>query len=231
MNLGNMQLSGSLAVTGEVNNPGITGSINTVTGDVFYLDRKFAIQKGNITFQNPDELNPSIYIEAKTEVTTFTPRTTQSITYSINLIVTGNLEHPEVTFTSVPSLSEPNIISVLTLGTTIGSVGSDIASRIGSIVGNEIIGFGTRRLERLLDLESITVSGDIFNSQGDKDGSQLLVTKRLSDRLTLSYETAIGTLNKQSISILYRLFPFLYLIGQTDNAGNANLNLKFRLNR
>jgi autotransporter translocation and assembly factor TamB len=231
MNLGNMQLSGALAVSGTIGSPSLVGSIDAVTGEIFYLDRKFEIQKGNVNFENPIELNPSIYLEAKTDVTTFSRGATQSIVYNINLVITGNMEHPVVTFTSSPPLNEPNILSVLTLGTTIGSVGSDIASRIGSLAGNEILGFGTRRLERLLNLESLTVSGNIFNSQDKNNEPQLTVTKRLSDRLTLSYETVLGNLNEQTISILYRLFPFLFLAGQTDNSGNSNINLKFRIYR
>jgi hypothetical protein len=112
-----------------------------------------------------------------------------------------------------------------------GSVGSDIASRIGSMVGNKFLGFGTRSLERLLGLESISVSGNIFDAKDTLNGPQLSVTKRLSDRLILSYESTFGTSNRQKISILYRLFPFLFLTGQTETSGDSKIILKFRINR
>ncbi len=231
MNLGDMQLDGNLAVSGTAAQPALVGKIEVVQGDILYLDRKFTIDRGSVTFLNPLELNPVLYLEAGTEVNTFAQGNNQNITYIIKLKVTGNLQHPLVTLSSDPPLNEPNIISVLTLGTTLGSVGSDITSRIGSLVGNEILGFGTQRLEQLLGLESITVTGNIFNRQNEESGPLLTLTKRLSDRLTVSYETGIGTLNQQRVSILYRLFPFLFFSGQTDNTGNANVNLRFRINR
>ena len=231
MNLGNMQLEGALAVSGIVTKPAITGEINAVQGSVFYLDRKFEIDKGNINFVSPTELNPSIYLDAKTEVNTFAQGSSQNLKYTITLIVSGNLEHPVVVLTSDPVLDEPNIISVLTLGTPLGSVGSDIVSRIGSMVGNKFLGFGTRTLERLLGLENITVSGNIFDSKDSLNSPQLSLTKRLSDRLTLSYESTFDTSKQQKISILYRLFPFLFLTGETDNSGNSKISLKFRVYR
>jgi hypothetical protein len=231
MNLGNMQLEGGVAATGTVAKPAFTGEINAVQGDVFYLDRKFEINKGNINFVSPTELNPSIYLDAKTEVNTFTQGTSQNVTYTIKLIVSGNLEHPVVALTSDPALDEPNIVSVLTLGTTMGSVGGDIASRIGSMVGNKFLGFGTKSLEKLLGLESISVSGNIFDSKDSLNGPQLSVTKRLSDRLTLSYESMFGASNQQKFSVLYRIFPFLFLTGQTETSGDSRIILKFRTNR
>lgn len=231
MNLGDMQLDGNVAISGTAAQPALVGKIDVVQGDILYLDRRFTINKGSVTFVNPLEFNPVLYLEASAEVNTFAQGTTQNITYVINLKVTGDLERPVVTLSSDPPLNEPNIISVLTLGTTLGSVGSDITSRIGSLVGNEILGFGTQRLEQLLGLESITVTGNIFNGQKDENGPLLSLTKRLSDRLTISYETGIGTVNQQKITLLYRLFPFLFFSGQTDNTGNSNVNLRFRLNR
>ncbi|NLD99759.1 MAG: hypothetical protein GX640_07780, partial [Fibrobacter sp.] len=86
------------------------------------------------------------------------------------------------------------------------------------------------KLERILNLQSITVSGNVFNSS-TASGPQITLTKRFTNRLTVSYTSMIENVYRQKIAAILRLFPFLFVIGETDEFGNANINLNFRTNR
>ncbi|MBD3345145.1 MAG: hypothetical protein GF401_08805 [Chitinivibrionales bacterium] len=230
MNLAETQLTGSVTITGTAAQPGITGFVEVVEGDIFYLDRRFDITEGFVRFYDPRELNPSLSITATTDVVTVSPspgtEVPESETYTITLIVTGTLENPEVILNSEPPLSQPDIVSVLTLGTTLGGVSGELADRIQSLAANQLIGFGTRRLEQLLGLQDITITGDVF---GTGTEAQVSLTKRISERLTLTYGTALSALGNQIVTAVYRLTGWLFLVGRAGQEGNTSIDLKVRL--
>jgi hypothetical protein len=228
MNLGNLQLDGNIAVSGTAASPQYLGEIKVVQGYLNYLDRQFEISKGLLIFDNPFVLNPIFEISASSDVFAYAPGSIQPITYMINLSLTGNLEHPVILLSSVPQLSEPDILSVLTLGTTLNAVGSDVASRIGSLVGQELLGLGARRLGKILGLESLSISGGLI---GSGSGPSVTLTKSISQRIIVTYQTGITNLNQQRFSAILRLFPFLYLVGGTDQSGNADIKLNYRIYR
>jgi len=228
MNLGNLQLEGYVAISGPLISPGFIGDLQIIDGYIYYLDREFFITEGNISNFDP-EFNPSFDITGTTDVIAYTAAASQTQSYSITLLISGDLEKPQVDLTAEPPLSKPDIISVLTLGSTLGSVGSDLANRIGNLVGQEIIGLGTSKLERILDLQSINISGDIFNTATGK-GPEVTLTRRFSRRLIITYTTGFADLFSPKISAIFRLFPFLFLTGETNEQG-ADIGLRFRTNR
>lgn len=229
MNLGNMQLDGNLIVGGTAASPRYVGEIRVIQGYVFYLDRQFDVSRGIISFVNPLEFNPVLDIAASSDVDAFAAGSGQTITYIINISVTGDVLHPVFVLSSTPPLSETDILGVLTLGAPLESAGGDVATRIGSLVGREILGFGATRIGKLLGLESVTLTGNVFSSGGA--GPAVTLTKSISQRLTLTYQTGITNLERQRVSAILRLYPYLYLVGQTDQEGNANILLKYRISR
>jgi hypothetical protein len=54
-----------------------------------------------------------------------------------------------------------------------------------------------------------------------------VASRRLSERVELTYTTTVGRLNDQGVRLGYRLTPRLSLQGQTDRYGRALLDLKY----
>jgi len=229
MNLGTLLADGRLSLMGNAAEPGFVGEIKVIDGYVYYLDRKFKIDEGILFNANPALINPNLNITAHADVSTYSPLA-RGEQFTITLNITGNMENPVVRFTAEPDLSELDILSVLTLGQRMGSVGSDINDRLANIAAQQAIGLGTRRLERVLDLDRVSVSGDVLGST-DNRGAALSVTKRLTTRLLLTYETFMGKLSDRKVIAHYRLTPHLYLEGQTTSDGENAMDFIFRYSR
>jgi autotransporter translocation and assembly factor TamB len=171
-------------------------------------------------------VNPNLNITAKSEVVTFSPNS-RAETFTITLTLIGTLENPVVRLTADPALGELDIISVLTFGERMGGMGSDVSDRLMNIAAQQALGLGTRRLERMLNLDKVSVSGDILGSGTSTIG----VTKRFTSRLNLTYETNMGNFSDQKVTAQYRLMPNLFLEGQSANNGENALDLIFRYSR
>ena len=101
------QLAGQLQITGPPTSPSISGRVATLRGSkLLFSDKSFEVISGQVTFANPDEINPDLYFSARSRVTD----------YDVNLLVQGNAKAPLVRLNSVPPLPEPDIVSLLALG-------------------------------------------------------------------------------------------------------------------
>jgi len=237
LNLAKMRMDTRLALGGSAASPTITGEVKVVEGYLLYLDRKFQVTRGVFRQYDPFRLNPEMDFEAQTEVTPYSAVETPT-TYRVTLSLSGDMDHPELTLESEPPLSRADVVSLLTLGRIRGGEGpltsegepgwgSILVQRAQSIAGQQVTGLVERRMERLLKLESVTIEGDLLRIN-QSWGPRVTLTKRLAERLNLSYQTVVGHTNERQIKISYRITPLLYLDGETDERGRAGLDLRAR---
>jgi translocation and assembly module TamB len=86
--------------------PIITGVIRTVQGTLAVAGKTFTVQQGQVLFTGGREINPSFDIVAKYQVEN----------YQVLATVTGTAQKPELSLSSIPSLSQSDILSVLVFG-------------------------------------------------------------------------------------------------------------------
>ncbi|MDR2577557.1 MAG: translocation/assembly module TamB domain-containing protein [Chitinispirillales bacterium] len=232
INLGAITMDGRPTITGTAAEPSFVGEVRITDGFVYYLDRKFLITEGTLFNSDPNEFNPNLRIVAKSEVTTFSPNA-RSENFVVTLNITETLESPMIRFSAEPALSELDIISVLTFGERMGGMGSDINNRLMNIAAQQAIGFGTRRLERLLHLDRISVSGDLLGgSQGA--GATIGVSKGFASRLFITYETNTVKLDERKVTAQFRpllRLPNFFIEGQATGEGENALDLIYRFSR
>ena len=103
MNLGYMKLDGDCILSGTIAQPSFTGEVLLTEGYVYYLDRRFTIQRATLNNYNPRELDPVIDLEAQTDVAAVSGD--QMETYTIILTLKGNVNNPQITFRSPVKLA------------------------------------------------------------------------------------------------------------------------------
>jgi hypothetical protein len=230
INLGYLEFVGGLSITGNALNPTFVGDLSIVDGYILYLDRQFNIADGHLSNYDPYAFNPNINVSAKNVVEYF-EADPNPITDTMTLNILGDLKKLKFSLSSSPnSLTEADIISILTFGQRLGNVGGDIKQRIKVFAGQSLLGLGTRKLEQFLDIDKIDVSGDIFNYTPEKS-AKLTVSKRISPKLMLSYETAIANLSNRKISASYSLTKYFYLRGETKNKGESGIDFIFKYSK
>jgi translocation and assembly module TamB len=103
------QATGQLGIKGSPAQPILNGRLVGLKGSkLFFKDKPFDIQSATIVFQNPNEINPDLFISAQTRVDE----------YDISLLIQGNAKDPIFRLSSQPPLPDSDIISLLALGVT-----------------------------------------------------------------------------------------------------------------
>ena len=237
-NLARLRLHTELGITGSPAQPNVTGRVSVEEGYILYLDRKFKIKNGVVDFVDPDRLNPIIDFSAEAIVKTY--RATEMTPYTVTISIAGPLDEVVVELKSEPLLDKSNILSLLTLGVTRdelvgkdtegkeGSLSNALLERAQSFSSQKISGYTSGRLGDLLGLDQMSIEGNLFRF--DKSwGPQLLASKRISGRMTMTYTTTVGHFNERSIRLDYELSKHFSLEGETDQRGRSGMNLKYKL--
>jgi len=188
----NVQLEGRLTISkrGEVYQ--VTGELQADRGTYTLrlpgLVRTFTVERGNVRYFN--DLNAEVDILARHEVRT--PEEANDVV--IHAHISGRLFEPQLQLSAPgrPGLSEPEIISLLALGTTdvgggLGGLGSDraalaqaVAAYLSSVLASE---FQNRAAgdDIMVEIRPPFASGGFLS--GGTSAAQLSVGKALSERL------------------------------------------------
>jgi translocation and assembly module TamB len=225
-NIAKIPLDLDLFLKGTVDDPLLIGRINLPEGHVHFRGNDFVIVSSSMDFLNPDKIDPTFDIKAKTEVKNFS----SNISYAIDLNLTGTLLRFTLTLTSFPSLPEADILSLLTLGKTT----AEIAQTQKGGGGNEATSFV---VSELLDLEPVQKLTGIdriqvepyTNGTKSSSGNRLTAEKSLMDgRLLMIYSKTLDPSEEDVIRMIYEVSKNVSLVGKRDEKGQIGGDLRFR---
>jgi autotransporter translocation and assembly factor TamB len=136
-------------------------------------------------------------------------------------------------FTSNPSLSDTDILSLLLTGKT----AEEVAEAQGGIGTTELVSIATGGVQEEVEHQFEEITGfdriqvDPYYS-GSKAAGGVLITvseKLLDDDLTVTYSvTPMDVSEQQTVLIEYLLHRNIYLVGRRDELGNVSGNIRFR---
>ncbi|HEX38309.1 MAG TPA: hypothetical protein ENG70_05605 [Candidatus Cloacimonetes bacterium] len=236
-NIAHINMKLALNIIGTLANPNLGGRIDLTDGYIIYLDRKFELTRGVLDFIDPNQINPTLDVQAIAKVKNYNQP--ENPTYLITITVTGPADKAKINLQSVPALDQANILSILTFGTTREQIFSQcpdnyqtslkdiLLERAKLYSSQKIASYVAGRLTHLLGLDDVSIEGNIFDL--DDGGPQLTASKKLSDRIKVTYSTKVGYLNEQSIKLDYKLTDHFYLQGQADQEGTAGIDAIYRI--
>lgn len=106
-NVANLQGDVSLTVRGTVAQPVIFGEVEIAEGGTLvFSGNEYEVQRGILTFSNPNRIDPLIDLVATTEIQRF----------NITLNIGGTLDQPDVDFASDSNLADLEILGLIATG-------------------------------------------------------------------------------------------------------------------
>jgi len=229
------------ALTGTWGSPTLLGTFTAIEGKVLYLDRRFTVESGSANFNDATTINPVLSLQAAATVRSYGVDG-NPVPYTISLSISGPLDQMVLSLTSDPTLSQPDIISLLTLGATqqeivsrnpqsSTSAGDVLLSRAGSLTEQTLADYSTRKVGQWIGLEDLSMQGDPLGLGGSTSGSsspQISATTRITDKISVTYQTNTGSNPQRSVRIGYYLSNRFSIATQSDQTGQSSLDLKYR---
>ena len=234
-NLANLKLRFDMSAIGSLQDPTLLGRIQVTEGYILYLDRRFAVTEGTLDFATADRINPTVQLKAMTEMKGYQTRSKKN--YKIYLELNGPLDAATFNLRSTPELDTPNILALLTMGATRedlvssnpnmdgAAVTKAVQARLEDYSSQRISAYTSERLGSLMHLDDMSIEGNLFDF-GENWGPQLLASKKLTEKTTLTYKTTVGHSTDQSVQLNYKINDVISVEGQTDQQGRSGLDLK-----
>jgi hypothetical protein len=213
--------------------PVISGGVHADGGTFKYLESEFDVRTLDVSFIDPRRRDPYLSLLGVAEVES---RTGEQ--YEVTAAFDGFLLDAVPQLTSEPPLGEPDIVSLLTFGTTFGtfvsggasdgSSGDTFANLAGSAFLASAFGIAESALERLLRLDRVAFEEDALTS-GNASEAGVTLGKDFGGRLRVNYTTAVGRFSNQRVEVSLELIERLWLETRTDPEGNHAIGLKLRI--
>lgn len=189
-----MWFSGGVHFGGTTKHPKTSGTVKVQRGSITYNNTIFRVSEGEAYFNQVDSFLPSIHFVSSARVNRV----------KISLTVDGPLEHMDFKLSSSPSMSQTEIIRLLTFhNSSMDTLDSELNAQ-------DLVSFGLRMsvlselensMRDLLNLDQFTISGEAGHLSTDNKGgsrqSQDVVYsvemgKYIGDKVMVNYKQAFN---------------------------------------
>jgi outer membrane protein assembly complex protein YaeT len=222
-NYAEAEITADLRLLGNPYQPGLSGRLEIIEGGTIMLqERRYAVERGLITFTNDRRIEPSLDILA----------TTSAEGYDIRLQVSGEPGDTETALTSDPPLPEPDIIALLLTGKTreeltgqelevaqnqvlsylAGSVGSRLGSGIASATG----------------LSTVRIEPNLIAAEGDPS-ARLTVGQDVTRNLELIYSMNLVNSSDQIYVVEYDVTRRFTARGTRQSDGSVRMDMRHEM--
>jgi len=197
----NAEMRGNFSVGGNLEDFVLDGGISCVQGNLFFQQRKFRIDTGEIRFGGVENsLDPYIFVKSEGQI--------QST--RIFLTLQGNVSSFTPKIYSSPPMSEGDLLAMLTLGRDLNSAMHSDAkdlfeneileglknSYISALIGNT--------LSAALNLDELFLSS-LFDRSSGKTRAFIRVGKYIGRNIFMAYEGTMQSGEEESFIFEYRL--------------------------
>ncbi len=112
LSAGTSQLSfegqANLQIIGTASDPVVIGRTELTSGDIFFMKRQYHLERGIITFANPNQTEPVVNMQITTTINQ----------YNLSLTIRGPIEKLQTSYVSDPPLPPVDIINLIARGQT-----------------------------------------------------------------------------------------------------------------
>ncbi len=221
-NIAKMILSMNLNIRGTATGVAPAGRIKAVEGNVYFQNQDFTITQGSLDFLGDVGSYPKLRLDSRAEVKGNTRN------YKLFLSMNGPLDRIELTMTSIPTLSEEDILFVLFTGMTreeYFAKPSDMKNSASGLAASGLSSFFGKDVMTWTGLDTFKMGG----YEGEGFGVKATIGKRFGERMELRGTVSMGEQwNRGEAQMQYQVAEGVYLVGTQRTDGSYGLDIRFR---
>jgi translocation and assembly module TamB len=219
-----------LGIKGTLNNPALTGRVETNKGTLLFQGKKYDVTRGNIDFVDPVRIDPVIDIQAEASIRN----------YLVYLSITGRIEHLQLNMRSEPPLPQLEIVNLMSGGKTTdelvetsraslaptgeqvfqGGAASILSDMLVSRVGSKLSLLG-------LDRNSVRIDPFVVGAQNSTT-ARITLSKQVTKELSVTYSQDLASNKQQIVQIEYFITRNISVLASKDENNVHGLDLRIR---
>jgi translocation and assembly module TamB len=205
----------NLHAIGTVANPVIIGRTDLTGGELFYRNIRYQLQRGLITFDNPNQTNPVMNVAVTTTVQQ----------YNLTLNLRGPLDKLTTSYTSDPPLATADIINLLARGrtteeTNAAAQGTDalIASQAASQVSSSV--------QKIAGISSLQID-PLIGGNSHNPSARVAIQQRVTKNFLFTFSTDVSQPGSEIVQGDYQVTKRWSVSVARDQLGGVSVDGKY----
>ena len=203
-----------LRIRGTVANPAILGRVNIAEGNVSFNGTKYRLERGDITFSNPQMIQPIINVEMTARVRD----------YDITIGFHGPVDRLNITYRSDPPLPSSDIIALLAFGRTkqediYSNQTTTTLTTSDTMLQQALTSASSSRVQKLFGVGSVKIDPQVIGPENNL-GPRVTIEQQIQNNITLTYITNVAqSSSEQVIQVEYNLSRSISIVAVRDQNG------------
>ena len=204
-----------LQVGGTAANPVITGRTTLTSGELFYRNLRYQLQRGVITFDDPNQTHPVLNVSVGTIVEQ----------YNLTLTLRGPLDKLTTEYVSDPPLATADIINLVARGKTTQEQAASSQST-DSMIASQVAGQLSSGVQKLAGLSSLQIDPTL-GGNNQNPSARIALQQRVTKNLLFSFSTDVTQPGSEIVQGEYQLNRRWSVSVERDQLGGVSVDGRY----
>ncbi|MGA9507281.1 MAG: translocation/assembly module TamB domain-containing protein [Candidatus Sulfotelmatobacter sp.] len=204
----------NLQVVGTAANPVIIGRTDLTSGEFFYRNVRYELQRGIITFDNPAETQPVLNVSVGTTVEQ----------YKLTLTLRGPFDKLTTSYTSDPPLATADIINLIANGQTTQEAAA-AGQSTDSIIASQVAGQVTGGIQHLAGISALQIDPLLGGNQNPS--ARVAIQQRVTKNFLFTFSTDLSQPGSEIVQGDYRINKRWSMSVTRDEVGGISVDGKY----
>jgi translocation and assembly module TamB len=207
--------SANLNVNGTAANPVITGRTDLTAGELFYRNVRYQLQRGIITFSDPNETKPNLDVS----VTTIVEQ------YNLTLNLRGPFDALTTSYSSDPPLATADIINLIARGKTSSELAASSQSTDSMIASQAVSELGGS-VQKMAGISSLEID-PAFGGNGQNPSTRVGIQQRVTKNFLFTFSTDVSQPGEEIVEGDYQINKRWSVSVARDQLGGVSVDGRF----
>jgi translocation and assembly module TamB len=207
--------SANLQISGTAANPVITGRTDLTSGELFYRNVRYQLQRGIITFADPNQTSPVLDVSATTTIEQ----------YNLTLSLRGPLDSLTTSYISDPPLATTDVINLIARGKTSSesaAASQSTDSMIASEAANQVAG----SVQKLAGFSSLQID-PLLGGNNQNPSARIAIQQRVTKDFLFTFSTDVSQPGQELVQGDYQINKRWSVSVTRDQAGGVSVDGRF----
>jgi len=204
----------TLQVGGTVANPVITGRTTLNSGELFFRNVRYKLQRGVITFDDPNETHPVMNVSVNTIIEQ----------YNLTLTMRGPLDKLTTSYVSDPPLPTADIINLVARGKTTEEQNATSQST-DSMIASQVAGQLAGSVQKLAGISSLEIDPTLGGNQNPS--ARIAIQQRVTKNLLFMFSTDVSQPGSEIVQGEYQINHRWSVSVQRDQLGGVAVDGRY----
>src|ERR1700733_3282306 len=216
-NSSQVSMAGSMNLNaiGTAANPVIIGRVDLDSGELFYRNVRYQLQRGIITFEDPNETSPILDVSVSTTVEQ----------YNLTLNLRGPFDRLTTSYTSDPPLATADIINLIALGKTTSESAASSQST-DSIIASQAASQLSGGIQKLAGISGLPIN-PLLGGNSQNPSAQVALQQRVTKNFLFTFSTDVSQPGQEIVQGDYQINQKWSISVARDQLGGVSVDGRY----